>query len=210
MGRTRVLLADDHKILLDALTKLLETDFDIVDAVYDGRTLVSRVSEVRPDVVIVDIGMPVLNGLDASQQIKTLFPETKVIFLTQNQEVYLATEAFRRKASGYILKNSAANELVIAINEVMKGNTYVSPLIAEAVLSSISSHTGVKSLGELTSREREVLQLLAEGNSRKEIGTILNISTRTVEFHKRRIMERLKAKSTAELIRHAVRHGLVS
>jgi DNA-binding NarL/FixJ family response regulator len=209
MGRVRVLLADDHSILLDALTKLLEPHFDIVGAVSDGRTLVAKVDSVRPDVVVLDISMPLLNGLDAAQQIKKLHPEVKLIFLTQNQESNLAVEAFRRKASGYIPKISAATELITAISEVMKGNTYVSPLIAEALISSIGDRSHVEKEAELTPREREVLQLLAEGKSMKEIGAILNISTRTVEFHKRQIMDTLRVKTNADLIRYAIRKGLI-
>jgi DNA-binding NarL/FixJ family response regulator len=208
MGRVRVLLADDHKLFVDALTKLLESDFDVVGATSDGRDVVGMVRELRPDVVILDISMPYLNGLEAGQRVKQLYPDTKIIFLTQNQEVHLATEAFRHKASGYLLKNSAATELIAAIGEAVKGNTYVSPLIAEALLSRLSNRNQLESQ-ELTSREREVLQLLAEGNSMKEIGAMLNISTRTVEFHKHKIMERLNAKTNADLIRHAIKQGLV-
>jgi DNA-binding NarL/FixJ family response regulator len=205
MSRTRVLLADDHTIFLDALAKLLEPEFEVVGTVTDGRALVLRAPDLRPDVVVLDIGMPLLNGLDAGQQIKALRPETKLIFLTQNQDANLAAEAFRQKASGYLLKNSAATELITAIREAMKGRTYVSPLIAEGMLSSLSDPArGV----ELTSRQREVLQLLAEGKSMKEVASILNVSTRTVEFHKQRLMDVLDLKTNADLVRYAVKQGL--
>jgi DNA-binding NarL/FixJ family response regulator len=209
MSRARVLLADDHTIFLDALTKLLEPEFEVVGTVTDGRTLVSQAPELKPDVVVVDVGMPLLNGLDAGQQVKDRRPETRLIFLTQNQDPNIAAEAFRRKASGYLLKNSAATELVTAIREAMKGRTYVSPLIAEVTLSRLSDPAARKDRIDLTPRQREVLQLLAEGKSMKEIGTILNLSTRTVEFHKQRIMDLLGLKTNAELVRYAVKEGLV-
>ncbi len=208
MSRARLLLADDHTIFLDALTKLLEAEFEVVGTVTDGRELVSKAADLKPDVVVLDIGMPLLNGLDAGQQVKDQRPETRIIFLTQNQDPHLAAEAFRRKASGYLLKNSAATELVTAIREAMKGRTYVSPLIAEMMLSRLSDPTQ-KDRVDLTPRQREVLQLLAEGKSMKEVATILNLSTRTVEFHKQRIMEVLDLKTNAELVRYAVKEGLV-
>jgi DNA-binding NarL/FixJ family response regulator len=208
MSRARLLLADDHTIFLDALTKLLEAEFEVVGTVTDGRELVSKAADLKPDVVVLDIGMPLLNGLDAGQQVKDQRPETRIIFLTQNQDPHLAAEAFRRKASGYLLKNSAATELVTAIREAMKGRTYVSPLIAEMMLSRLSDPTQ-KDRVDLTPRQREVLQLLAEGKSMKEVATILNLSIRTVEFHKQRIMEVLDLKTNAELVRYAVKEGLV-
>jgi DNA-binding NarL/FixJ family response regulator len=208
MSRARVLLADDHLIFLDALTKLLEPEFEVVGSATDGRTLVSKASDLKPDVVVLDIGMPLLNGLDAGQQVKAKRSETRLIFLTQNQDPNLAAEAFRRKASGYLLKNSAAAELVIAIREAMRGRTYVSPMIAEVMLSRLSDPTR-KDRIELTPRQREVLQLLAEGKSMKEAGSILNVSARTIEFHKQQIMEHLDLKTNAELVRYAVKEGLV-
>jgi DNA-binding NarL/FixJ family response regulator len=208
MSRARVLLADDHAIFLDALTKLLEPEFEVIGVVTDGRALVSQAPDLKPDVIVLDIGMPLLNGLDAGQQVKERRPETRLIFLTQNQDPNLAAEAFHRKASGYLLKNSAATELVTAIREAMRGRTYVSPLIAEAMLSRLSDPAR-KDRIDLTARQREVLQLLAEGKSMKEVGSILNVSTRTVEFHKQRIMELLDLKTNAELIRYAVKEGIV-
>lgn len=208
MSRARVLLADDHTIFLDALTKLLEPEFEVIGVVTDGRALVSQAPDLKPDVIVLDIGMPLLNGLDAGQQVKERRPETRLIFLTQNQDPNLAAEAFHRKASGYLLKNSAATELVTAIREAMRGRTYVSPLIAEAMLSRLSDPAR-KDRIDLTARQREVLQLLAEGKSMKEVGSILNVSTRTVEFHKQRIMELLDLKTNAELIRYAVKEGIV-
>lgn len=208
MSRARVLLADDHTIFLDALTKLLEPEFEVVGVVTDGRALVSQAPDLKPDVVVLDIGMPLLNGLDAGQQVKVQRPETRLIFLTQNQDPNFAAEAFRRKASGYLLKNSAATELVTAIREAMRGRTYVSPLIAEVTLSRLSDPAR-KDRIDLTPRQREVLQLLAEGKSMKDVARILNVSIRTVEFHKQRIMELLDLKTNAELVRYAVKEGMV-
>ena len=209
MSRARVLLADDHVIFLDALKKLLEPEFEVVGTVNDGRALVSRAPDLRPDVVVLDISMPLLNGLDAGQQVKELRPETRLIFLTQNQDANVAAEAFRRKASGYLLKNSAATELITAIREVLKGRTYVSPLIAGEMLSSISDPARVEGREELTSRQREVLQLLTEGKSNKEIASLLDVSARTVETHRAEIMRKLQLTSVAELVRYAIRNGLV-
>jgi DNA-binding NarL/FixJ family response regulator len=210
MSRVRVVLADDHTIFLDALSKLLEPEFEVVGTVIDGRALVSRIGDLRPDVVVLDIGMPLLNGLDAGRQIKVLRPQTRVIFLTQNQDPNFAAEAFRRKASGYLLKNSAATELITAIREAMKGRTYVSPLIAEGMLSTLADPARAEKGAELTPRQREVLQLLAEGKSMKEVGAILNISTRTVEFHKQRLMELLHLKTNADIVCYAVKQGMIS
>jgi len=208
MSRPRVLLADDHTIFLDALKKLLEPEFEVVGCVTDGRALVSQATDLKPDVVVLDLGMPLLNGLDAGQQVKDRRPETRIIFLTQNQDPNLAAEAYRRKASAYLLKNSAATELVNAIREAMTGRTYVSPLIADVMLSRISD-PAQKDRVDLTPRQREVLQLLAEGKSMKEAATVLNLSIRTVEFHKQRIMELLNLKTNADLVRYAVKEGLI-
>lgn len=210
MYRTRVLLADDHTIFLEALTKMLETEFEIVGTVNDGRALLECLPRLRPDVVVLDVGMPLLNGLDAGRQVKNLRPQTRVIFLTQNHDPSLAAEAFRWKASGYLLKTSAARELIVAIHEAMKGHTYVSPLIAEGMISTLSDPARLRKDPKLTDRQREVLQLLAEGKPMKEVGDILHISTRTVEFHKQRLMELLNLKNNADLVRYAVKQGMIS
>ena len=166
---------------------------------------------LSPDVVVVDIGMPLLNGLDAGEQLKTLHPNIKVIFLTQNREPRFAVEAFRRHASGYLLKDSAVSELVSAIREVLRGHTYVSPLIANDMVDQIVGRDATHiTARELTGREREVLQLLAEGKSMKEVAALLDISPRTVEFHKYRIMELLGAKTNAELVQQAIKLGLIA
>jgi DNA-binding NarL/FixJ family response regulator len=210
MTKPRLLIADDHKIFAEGLKRLLNADFDIAGAVADGRELVAAAEKLRPDVIVADISMPLLNGIDAVMQIKKAHPEIKVVFLTMHPDVAYAVSAFKVGASGYVLKNSAPDELVTAIWEGLKGRTYVTPLIAGKLLHSYQSGSpsGADTVLSLTSRQREVLQLLAEGRSLKEIATILNISTKTVEYHKYRMMEDLDIKTTAELIRYAVKQGI--
>ena len=209
MGRPRVLLADDHALLLGAFEKLLAGECDIVGQVSDGRALVEAAELLKPDVVVLDISMPLLNGLEAGRQIKRRSRDIKLIFLTMNEDAALAAEAFRFGASAYLLKRSAASELGTAIREVMKGRSYVTPLITEDLMGSLLHEDRQKPAYELTAREREVLQLLAEGRSMKEVASLLNISPRTIAFHKYRMMEQLKVKSTAELIQYAVKHHIV-
>jgi DNA-binding NarL/FixJ family response regulator len=210
MKRARILIADDHVLMAEALQHLLQVEFDVVARVSDGRALLKVAGELQPDVAVVDIGMPLLNGLDAGEQLKALHPDIKVIYLTQNREPRLAVEAFRRKASGYLLKDSAASELTTAIREALQNRSYVSPLIANGIVNHTSANIEDVILRELSSREREVLQLLAEGKSMKEVAAVLDISPRTVEFHKYRIMEHLGVKSNAELVQHAIKLGLIA
>ena len=210
MTKPRLLIADDHKIFAEGLKRLLNADFDIVGVVADGRELVSAAEKLRPDVMVVDISMPMLNGIEAVRQIKKVHPEIKVVFLTMHPDVAYAASAFKAGASGYVLKHSAPDELITAIREGLKGRTYVTPLIAGKLLHSYESgsHSEVDKVLSLTSRQREVLQLLAEGRSAKEIAAILNISTKTVEYHKYRMMEDLGIKTAAELTRYAVKQGI--
>jgi DNA-binding NarL/FixJ family response regulator len=211
VSRPRILLADDHVLVVQALEHLLQAEFDVVGTVSDGRALVEAAGKLAPDVVVVDIGMPLLNGLDAGEQLKTLHPEMKVIYLTQNREPRFAIEAFRRRASGYLLKDSAASELTMAIRDALGGRTYVSPLIARGMVDEASSPPADQiALRELSGREREVLQLLAEGKSMKEVAAVLDISPRTVEFHKYRIMALLRVKTNAELVQQAIKLGLIA
>jgi DNA-binding NarL/FixJ family response regulator len=211
VSRPRILLADDHKLMAEALQHLLQADFDVVGTVSDGRALIEAAVALKPEVAVVDIGMPLLNGLDAAEQLKALQPDIKVIFLTQNREPRFAVEAFRRKASGYLLKDSAASELVMAIRESLQGRSYVSPLIAKGMLDhALNQEPGDPGVRELSPREREVLQLLAEGKSMKEVAAVLDISPRTVEFHKYRMMELLGVKSNAELVQYAIKQGLIT
>ncbi len=211
MRRPRVLLADDHKLLLEAFRKLLEPDCEVVGSVSDGRALLAAASKLKPDIIVLDISMPLLNGLDAGQQLKKMMPDVKLIFLTVHEDPDLVAEAFRVGASGYLLKNSAASELFQAIREVWRGKAYVTPLITQGMVNSfIAGPKRGKASGKLTPRQREVLQLLAEGRSMKEAATILNVTPRTVAFHKYRMMEELTLKTNAELIRFAIKQGLVS
>lgn len=209
MRTPRVLLADDHALLLGAYEKLLAGECEIVGQVGDGRALVAAVETLRPDLVVLDIAMPLLNGLEAGRQIKQKFRDVKLIYLTMNEDPDLAAEAFRAGASGYLLKRSAASELATAIREVALGRSYITPLVAEGLVDSLLRSDEHKRTNELTSRQLEVLQLLAEGRSMKEAAAVLNLTPRTVAFHKYRIMEQLKIKSTAELIQYAVKHHLV-
>jgi DNA-binding NarL/FixJ family response regulator len=210
MTKPRLLIADDHKIFAEGLKRLLNADFDIVGVVADGRELVSAAKKLRPDVMVVDISMPLLNGIEAVRQIKKVHPEIKVVFLTMHPDVAYAASAFKAGASGYVLKHSAPDELITAIREGLKGRTYVTPLIAGKLLHSYESgsHSGADAVFSPSSRQREVVQLLAEGHSAKEIATILNISIKTVNYHKYRMMEDLGIKTSAELVRYAVKQGI--
>ena len=209
MSRPRVLLADDHTLLLGAFEKLLSEDCEVVGQVADGRALVAAAEELKPDIVVLDISMPLLNGLEAGRQIKRKLPATKLIFVTMNEDTDLAADAFRAGASGYLLKQSATSELMAAIHQVMEGRSYVTPLITEGLVSSLMHHDDTAPGNELTPRQREVLQLLAEGRSMKEVASLLSLTPRTVAFHKYRIMEQLKIKSSAELVQYAVKHHIV-
>jgi DNA-binding NarL/FixJ family response regulator len=211
MNRPRIVLADDHVLLAQALEHLLRAEFDVVATVSDGRALLKAAGELAPDVVVLDIGMPLLNGLDAAEQLNALHPDIKVIVLTQNREPRFAVEAFRRHASGYLLKDSAASELTTAIRQALQGRSYVSPAIARAMVDETSAPQPLQSAPrDLSAREREVLQLLAEGKSMKEVAALLAISPRTVEFHKYRIMELLRVKTNAELVQQAIKLGLIA
>jgi len=210
-SRPRILIADDHTMVAQAIEKLLETDFEVVGIVNDGKALVEFVSKLNPDVALVDIAMPLLNGLDASEQIRSMNHTVRIVFLTMNQDRAMTAEAFRRGASGYLLKTSAASELADAIRTVLQGKHYMSRLIAGDIVDLKLEFEGrSQSLGPLTHRQKQVLQLLAEGRSMKEVGKLLNLTARTVAFHKYRIMEILHAKNSAELVQYAVRERMVA
>ena len=211
MKQPRVLLADDHKLLLEAFQKLLEPDCEVVGSVSDGRALLAAASKLKPDIIVLDISMPMLNGLDAGQQLKRMMPDVKLIFLTVHEDPDLVAEAFRVGASGYLLKSSAASELFQAIEEVCRGRAYITPLVAQGMVDSfIEGPKRGRASRKLTPRQREVLQLLAEGRSMKEAAAILNVTPRTVAFHKYRMMSELRLKTNAELIQFAIKRGLVS
>jgi DNA-binding NarL/FixJ family response regulator len=209
MSRPRVLLADDHALLLDAFAKLLGDECDIVGKVSDGRAAVAAAAELKPDVIVLDIAMPLMNGLEAARQIKRKMRSIKVVFLTMSEDSEVAAEAFRAGASGYLLKRSAGSELLTAMREVTQGRSYVTPLITEGLMGALLRSDEQPSVHDLTPRQREVLQLLAEGHSMKQVATHLNLTPRTVAFHKYRMMEQLKVKSSAELIQYAVKHHIV-
>ncbi len=212
MKKYRLLIADDHMLVLEGLKRILEADFELVGMAENGRELLRLSEELKPDVVLVDISMPMLNGIDATRQLLKHTPNAKVIFVTMHADSDYVAEAFRAGASGYLLKRSAASELVSAIQEVMKGRYYVTPLVTREALSPLfgGSQEHRKLSSTLTSRQREVLQLVAEGSSVKEIAAILKVSAKTVEFHKSALMDRLGIHTTAELTRYAIEHGLVA
>lgn len=211
MSRPSILIADDHNIVVEGLRRLLDPEFDVAGTVKDGRELLAATKKLHPDVIVVDISMPNLNGIDAVRQIKKSHNEIKVVFLTMHADVAYAVSAFEAGASGYVLKHSAPDELVTAIREALRGRTYVTPLIAGELLKTYQKGTNRQApMGSgLTYRQREVLQLLAEGHSVKEVASILNISTKNVEYHKYRMMELLGLKTIAELVRYAVQQGIV-
>lgn len=210
MAKPRIIIADDHTLLVEAFEKLLTPECDILAKVADGRALVAAVRELHPDLVVLDVTMPLLNGLDAARQIKQIDASVRLVFVTMNEDPDVAAEAFRAGAAAYLLKRSAGSELLMAIREAMKHRSYVTPLVTEGMLASLMQSSPEGRAGDqLTPRQREVLQLLAEGKSMKEIAGILNVTARTVAFHKYRMMEQLKIKTNAELIQFAVRHHLV-
>jgi len=212
MKKPRVLLADDHQILLEGLKNLLGGEFEIIGSVQDGRALVAQAAALHPDVIVADISMPQLNGIEAVRQIKKTDKNIKIVFLTMHPDATYAADAFEAGASGFVLKHSAPSELITAIHEAMKGRTYVTPLIAGDLIRTYQKGglPGKDLFKKISPRQREILQLLAEGKSGKEIASALNISARTVEFHKYKLMEQLHIKTSAELVQYAVKHGIIS
>ena len=206
----RVLIADDHTLIAEAFQKLLESSCDVVGTVTDGRALLVAARDLRPEVIVLDVAMPLLNGLDAARYIRKMDPSIKLVFVTVSEDPDIAAEAFRIGASGYLLKRSAASELQLAVREVMNHRYYITPLMTKELVGSLVHESPArKPIHQLTTRQREVLQLLAEGRSMKEVASILNVSARTVAFHKYRMMETLHVDSTAALIQFAAREGLV-
>lgn len=211
MRRTRILLADDHTMICAGFKKLLEPEFEVVGSVGDGRALLKAVADLNPDLALVDVGMPLLNGLDAARELKKSHPGLKLIFLTMNPDPEVASEALRIGASGYLLKNSQGDELLQAVRNSLRGISYLTPQIAQAMEQNyIRDPKSLVRPRHLSDRQREVLQMLAEGRSLKEIAAILDISLRTVRFHKYRIMEELSVRTTAELVRYALKHSMIS
>jgi DNA-binding NarL/FixJ family response regulator len=214
----RILLADDHVLVAEGIQKLLEPEYELVGIVADGRSLVTAAAKLQPDIVVVDISLPLLNGLDASQQLRKNNPNLKIIVLTMHSEPNFVTQAFRVGVSGYVLKQSVGSELIQAIREVVKGRTFVSPMVAQSLVDQAVNPASPSAPGEvkvgfaqtLSARQREVLQLVAEGKATKEIASILNVSVKTVEFHKTRIMKELRLRTAAELTKYAIAAGLTS
>ena len=212
MKRARILLADDHVIIIEGLRRLLEDQFELVGAVTDGMQLLEEARKSKPDVILLDISMPLLNGLDAARSLTQESTKAKLIFLTMHADPFFVQEAFRAGASGYLLKQSAGDELISAINQVMLGRTYISPLVAGDLIPLIveSKTHPDQNNAVLTPRQRHVLQLITEGKSMKEISLLLDISVRTVESHKYEMMQNLGIRTNAELIQYAIKMGLVS
>ena len=211
MSKPRVLIADDHRILAEGVRGLLEPEFEVVGMVNDGRELVEAAEKLQPDVIVVDITMPSLNGIEAALQLRDSGVTSKVVFLTQHRDVAYARRAIEAGAAGFVLKHSVANELVTAIHEALRGQTYITPMIAGELLESYRNGDSEGSaMHQLTPRQREVLQLIAEGRSAKQIAALLKISIRTAEAHKANILKALGLESTAELVQYAIRNGIIS
>jgi len=212
MSKPRVLLADDHQVVAEGLRGLLGPEFEIVGLVADGRELVAAATRLQPEVIVTDISMPCLNGIDAVAQLRHAGVSAKVVFLTMHQDIAYARRALEAGAVGFVLKHSAPSEVVTAVRQALRGQTYVSPLIAGELLESYRRPGPQQGGGapRLTRRQREVLQLLAEGRSAKEVAAVLDISTRTAEFHRARILEALGVQGTAELVQYAVRNGIIT
>lgn len=212
MPKLRLLIADDHPLIAEGLRAILDSEFEIEHVVGDGREVVSRVVETKPDGAILDISMPGLNGIQAARQLKKVSPETKVVFLTQYGDWAYVRAAFQANASGYCWKQSAASDIVPALREVFRGRLYISPALRDNNIQSLLDPNNIQATGsdELTPRQREVLQLVAEGRTGKEIASTLGISVKTVEFHKNALMEKTGLRTTAQLTRFAIEHGLVT
>ena len=210
MGRPRILLADDHTLVVEGFRKLLETEFEIVGVASDGRALLAAALQEKPDVIILDIGMPFLSGIDAGRELKRLVPRTRLIVLTMNEDPDIAREALRNWASAYLLKTSAGTELTRAIREVLKGKSYVPARLAQKLMNEFVRDPRAGRTKEVTPRQREVLHLLAEGFTMQETADLLHLTHRTVAFHKYRIMEEFGLKTNSDLVRFALRQRIVS
>lgn len=206
----RILIADDHQLLADACKGMLEPEFTVVSIVADGRDLVDTAFALRPNVIILDIGMPRLNGLDAGDQIKRKMPATKLIFLSMNMDPEVVSEAFRRGASAYVTKQSAGLELAIAVRKVIRGESYLSTCVARETVNFLLHNERQPSPRKITPRQKEILQLLAEGMSMKQVADVMNIKPGTVAFHKYKMMESLKVTTNAELLGYAMKQQMMT
>jgi DNA-binding NarL/FixJ family response regulator len=210
LTRPRILIAEDHIFLAELCKKLLDREFEVVGIVTDGRAMIREATRLRPDVILVDVAMPILNGLDAGRQVKNILPATKLLYLSMKNDPEIVAEAFRLGGSGYMLKTCTSSQLVIAVRTILRGRTYMSPTLPRERIEYLrkQDESKARAASRLTEREREVLQLLAEGRCMKEVGAVLNVTTRTVAFHKYRMMDRLGATSTADLVRFAVENHI--
>ena len=211
MKPLRILLGDDHSLILKGIKGLLEGHYHVVGLAEDGKALVEAAARLEPDLVVLDVGMPILNGIDAARQIKKALPSVKLIFLSMHANPIYLRKALEAGASGYVLKSGAAEELLTALEEVRRGRVYITPIFGETVIESARSPAGTPSrvMIELTQRQRQILQLVAEGRSNKEIAEIVHVSVKTVEFHRARLLAKLGVKSVAELTRFAIQEGLI-
>lgn len=210
MARPRILLADDHKLVAEAFRKLLDPEFEIVAVVSDGRSLLNAAIEIKPDVVVLDLGLPVLNGMEAGQELRRLLPLTKIVVVAMDEDPEIARVALRRWASAYLFKRSAGSELTTALREVLKGRSYVTPKFSQRLIEGFIKDPMPHGPKELTPRQREVLHLLAEGRTMKQTAEVLHLTPRTIAFHKYRIMEEFGLKSNSDLIRFAIREHVIS
>ena len=212
MPKPRILLADDHALVIEGFRRILEGHYELIGMVGDGRAVLEAAKTLQPDIVILDVSMPLLNGIDAAAQLKKICPKAKVIIVTMHADTDYVRSAFEAGASAYVLKRSAVDELEQAIRAVLAGHSYITPLITKEFVDVFLSTGSEKLAGadSLTTRQREVMQLLAEGRTAKEIANLLKISSRTVEFHKAQIMEHLNLQTSADLIKYALTHGIVS
>lgn len=210
--RPRILIAEDHLFLAELCKKLLDGEFDVIGIVSEGRAMVREAPRLKPDVILVDVAMPTLNGLDAGRQVKRILPSAKLLYLSMKNDPEIVAEAFRLGASGYMLKTCTSSQLVVAVRTILRGRTYMSPTLPRERIEYLRRQDAqrVEDATRLTERQREVLQLLAEGMYMKEVGAVLNMTTRTVAFHKYRIMEKLGARSAAELVRFAVENHMLA
>jgi len=209
LAKARILLADDHTLVAEAFKKLLEPEFEVVGTVGDGRALLRLAPELKPDAVLVDLNMPLLNGLDAGEQLKQILPKVKIIVLTMNEDAEIAAETLSKWASGYLLKKSAGSELLKAVHEVLRGAQYITPALEKELLEISQRDSRNECARTLTPRQREVLQLLAEGHTMKEAAAILHVATRTVAFHKYRIMNDFSLDNNSDLLRFAIKQRVV-
>ena len=212
MKRSRVLIADDHSLVIDGLRALLEPEYEVVGAVNDGRAVLPEVRRLQPDVVVIDISMPLLNGLDCARQLCDAGCTAKILILTMHPDATLAQEALAAGASGYVLKSSPGSELKAALGDVLRGRIYLSAAVTRDMDEVMGRMTSIHEdvWARLTPRQREVLQLLAEGKSHKEVANVLNISVKTAEYHKYAILDKLGLKTNAELVQYAIRHGIIA